>query len=202
MSRTYRCKVKKDLKEVHKTADEIRYRISLLDKKHLGILKPDEMEEIYRAALKEMGASEESDGTLVLEVDGIKITINTKDKTATARLEEEIEIKAEAQKTVKVYDVNDDRQKAQKEAEKAVEKVLKKELDQKIRDKKAAQTQKTREQLNRADGAVREKLRQAANEAYKKALREKASRMGNITEDREETLENGNQRLTLAIEIA
>ena len=57
MSKTYRCRVKKDVRVVSRASDEVEYKVSLLD-----ILNPEEMEEQYRKALQSMGAKETADG--------------------------------------------------------------------------------------------------------------------------------------------
>ncbi len=192
MSKTYRCRVKKDIREVHSVEDEIEYKVSLLD-----ILDQDEMEEEYRKALRSLGADEDSDGNIVLDVDGVEVTVDTSSKKATARVDGKEEIEIHVDKEVKVFDWGDNERRAQEEAEKVTENEMKAEVEDKIK----AHEKKVRGKLNAAGDKIKEKLREAANEAHKSALRKKAERIGRVTVDQEDGMENGDQRLTIEIEV-
>jgi hypothetical protein len=192
MSKTYRCRVKKDIRETHRTADTIELKISLLD-----ILDPKEMEGMYRKALKDTGAKENADGTLELKVDGVTVTVDPKEKTAVGRVEGKKDIEIHVDKEVQVYNIRDNEKVAQAMAEKKVAD----EIAADVANKKKELEEKVKSTLDAAEEKVKEKLREAANEAHKAALRKKADRMGKVTVNREEELGNGDKRLTLEIEL-
>lgn len=193
MSKTYRCRVKQDIRETHRCADTIELKISLLD-----ILDPDEMDGIYRKALKDAGAKERPEGTLELKVDCVTVTIDPKEKTAVVRADGTKEIEVHVDKEVNVYQVRDNEQVAQGMAEKKVAD----EIAADIEKQKKVLEEKVKSTLDAAEEKVKEKLREAANEAHKAALRKKADRMGKVTVNKEEELGNGDKRLTLEIELA
>ena len=196
MSKTYRCRVKKDIQEVHRVQDELEYKLGLLD-----ILPPEEMEKDFRKALEDMGAREEEDGSLTLEIEGIQVTVDTEEKKAIARVGEEKEISVEVEREVYVFDWGDNKENAQRTAEQEQGKGLEQELARKLEQEKEKHERRVRGKLEGAREKIQEKLREAVNETHKNALRKKASRMGKILADREEEQANGDQRLTLEIEL-
>ena len=192
MSKTYRCRVKKDIREIVRKSDEIEYKVSLLD-----ILDPDEMTEEYKKALKSLGAKESPDGKLSLDVDGVTLTVDPKEKTVKARLEDEKEVRESIDREVDVFEWTDAREAAQKKAEEDVSK----EFDKKIEAEGKVIEDQVRRKLEKAEEKIREKLREAANEAHKAALRKKAHKIGRVIQDREESMENGDKRMSIEIEI-
>ena len=192
MSKTYRCRVQRDVRVVSRVADEVKYKVNLLD-----ILDPEEMEAEYRQALRAMGAREEEGGGMVLDLDGVRVCVDPGEKTATAGVNEEEEISISVNRDVRVFQWEDSEEKARQEAEKRTDA----EITNEMAKKKKHHEQDVRDRLEGADRIIREKLREAANEAHKSALRKKADRMGRIMSNKDETLENGDKRLTLEIEI-
>lgn len=192
MSKTYRCRVKKDIRETLSSEDSVGYAIGLLD-----TLDPAEMAAEFRKALIAAGAAERGDGGLSLEVAGVTVTVNAAGRTATARVARKDELRESVDKVVDEYSVRDSEKAAQKKAEAAVDGEIRERVAEARRDHAAG----IAEALRKADPAIRKALRAAANEANKAALRKKAGCMGVVTADREEILPNGDRRLTLEITV-
>ena len=192
MSKTYRCRVKKDIRETLSSEDSVGYAIGLLD-----TLDPGEMAAEFRKALIAAGATETGDGRLALEVEGASVTVNADGGTATARIARKDELKESVDKVVDAYSVRDNGASAQKTAEATVDG----EIRERVAEARRAHAAETAEALRKADPAIRKALRAAANEANKAALRKKAGRLGVVTADREENLPNGDRRLTLEISV-
>jgi len=192
VSKTYRCRVRKDVSVVSKAADEVRYKVGLLD-----ILDPDEMREHYRKSLQALGAQEGKDGKFVVEVAGAKVTVDPNARSAVAEVAEKERITVSTDRVVAVRNVQDDEAAARQEAERRVGQ----ELAAEAAKRKRSHEERVRGKLDAADEAVRAKLREAANEAHKSALRAKADRLGKVMADKEETLANGDKRVTLEVEL-
>lgn len=191
MSKTYRCRVRKDIKEVIRRSDEIEYKVSLLD-----ILDPDDMSEEYKKALEAVGAREDPDGKMVMDIDGVTVTVDPKEKTVKARLEEEKTVSEKVDKVVDVFEWTDLRESAQQQAEDDVDK----EIREKLEEEGKTVEEQAKKKLEAAEEKIREKLREAANEAHKSALRRKAKRIGRILSEKEESAQNGDRRMVIEIE--
>lgn len=193
MSKTYRCRVKKELREVHRARDQVHYRgLGLLD-----VLDPQDMEDVYRQALKDMGASEKSDGSLSLRVGEATVRVDPKQRTAEVSVSEDKEVRTKVDREEKIFEWSESREKAQKKAEEKVDREAGGELEKKKKD----HDEEVRSKLDQVEDRVKEQLRRAANEAHKAALRRKAGRMGTVTVDKEDELANGDRRLTLEVEL-
>jgi len=192
MSKTYKCRVKKDITETHRVSDEIEYKIRLLD-----ILDKEDMAEEYEKVLKDMGGKKKKDGNLEIEIDGVKITIDVKKQNVKAKVDEKEKISENVDKELEIYDYDYNENIAHKKAEEIIEKDIK----EKINKRKAEHEVKVREKLEKAEEKIKEKLREATNETHKRALRRKADSMGKVIVDQENKLKNGDNQLVLEVEI-
>ena len=76
------------------------------------------------------------------------------------------------------------------------------EVAPRLEEEKQRHQKEVRGRLDQADERIRTRLRQASNKAHESALRIKASRLGRVVTDQEETTETGDKKLTLEIELA
>lgn len=192
MSKTYKCRIKKDIVESHRVSDEIEYNLGLLD-----ILPPEEMEDIYKEAVKNSGGVEKEDKNLEISIDSITITIIPSEKKARVRISEEKKIAIHIDREEKVFEYSDSEVKAQKKAEEKADREINAELNKQKED----HINKVKKKLADSEEKVKEKLREISNEVHKNALRKKAGALGRINLDREEKLSEGDNRLTIEIEI-
>lgn len=193
MSRTYRCRVQKDLTITVRARDSITLRLGLHE-----LVGEDETNEILRKVLEEAGGRVGDDGQVTLGIEGVQVVVDVEGRTAEASLGEDYELEASADEIVDSYSHADDKRAAQAAAEARVERDLKAELQ---RRKEAAEAA-TRAKLDAAEEAIRQTLREASAKTEIESLRRKAERMGRllgITE--EEDPKTGDRQVVIELEL-
>ncbi|MCP4750857.1 MAG: hypothetical protein GY866_08190 [Proteobacteria bacterium] len=192
MSRTYRCRVKRDLTEVIKERDSIVYRL-----KRLPVADKKKMNRWFRRALLEDGAGENEDGTLEMEFDGVRVEIDLEKEEvrATSEIEDELHIRIDEERSE--YDYGDNKERAQEKAEKHVDReIAKKVKATRARHKKAAVGK-----LNEAQDQIKERIRTAENKVVEKALDEKTKTLGKNVQKEEEVEIDGGKRLVWSVNL-
>lgn len=192
MSRTYRCHVKKDIEKTYQVGEKLEYQLSFLN-----ILEEEEIQNILKNTLKELGGQSTNSQEIQLNVDGETVIFDIKNKKASILVNEKTTVRTSIDTEIEVYNFYDNPQEAQEEAEKKAEVHLQKELE----NKKAYKIQQIKEKIDRKEKKLRTKLREIINEVNKNILRKKASQIGKILEDKEEILPNNTNRLTLEVEV-
>ncbi len=192
MSKTYICRVKRDLREVLREEDRVVYRVRLLP-----VADKEKMKKWFKDSLIKDGARENEDGTLGMELDGVKveIDIDKEEVRVVSETGEEVNIKKDEQK--KIYNVADNEQAAQKKAQEDVDN----EVAQEIKEHRDRLRKKAVKALNEAEGKVKTKIRRAENDAIKKGLDEKAHGLGQVVDVDESTEGNGDKRTVWRIRL-
>ena len=196
MSKTYRCKVRVDLKERVRSRDAVEYELDvgrLLGKK--------EESELLRAKLREAGGVEQ-DGKIALEIEGVKVEVDPATGKVTAEVGSEREVEIHVDEERKVWNVRDQAEEAQRGAQKQAEK----EAEDKLEAKKAAARNdldgQVRGKLGRATPAIVRRLREVRAEVEKEAILRKAGRLGTVLGKHEsEDKATGDRTLTVDVNL-
>jgi hypothetical protein len=196
MSKSYRCRVKVDLRERVAARDAVAYEIDIgriLGKKAEAAL--------LRKALLDLGG-EEQDGKVVLEVEGVRVTVDPETGEAQASVEDEGDVRRHVDEERKVFNVRDDEAAAKEKAQADAEKEAKVSLEQEKAALQKTLDDKVRDTLKAAGPAIVRRLRVARGETEKAALEEKARQLGTVVSKREtEDPKRGDRSLVIEIEL-
>ncbi len=193
MSRTYRCRVQKDLSTSVRARDSITLTLGLRD-----LVGEEETNQILREALEALGGGSDEAGRVQLDIDGVRVTVDPAERSAELSVGEDYELQVSVDTVVDSYNYGDDEEAAQAAAEARVESQLKASLNT----KRAAAEAETRERLDAAEGAVRAVLREATARTEIESLRRKAERMGRILSvTEEEDPKTGDRQVVIELEL-
>lgn len=196
MSKTYTCRVKKDLREEVREEDRVVYKL-----KPLPVADKEKMRNWMREALLEDGATSNADSTLSLDVEGVKVEIDLEKDEVRIVAETTEDIHVEKDEKRRVYDLLDNEKRAREKAEAQVEQELATEMEK----AKAASLKRLRdtvsEALRQAEEEVKRRIRSAENIAIEKGLDEKARDFGEILDKEEAVDSEGNHRVVWRIKM-
>lgn len=192
MSKTYRCRVKRDLTDIIREKDRIVYRLRLLP-----VADKEKMKQWFRQALIDDGANENEDGTLEMDMDGVRVEIDVENDEVKIVSETEDDLHIQIDEDRKVYNRADNEEKAQEKAEEDVNKEVKKTIE----DKQKEVRDKAVKILREAEGKVKTRIRKAENKTIEKGLDEKADSMGDVVQKEEEAGVNGDRRVIWRVRL-
>ncbi len=198
MSKTYTCKVKIDLREEVREEDRIVYKPILLP-----VASQEKLRQWIREALLDDGATVNADGTLSLEIEGVRVEIDLEKDQVEARIiaESSEDIHIEKDEERKVFDIRDDEEKARKTARDQVAEEAAGEMSEAREAARAQLREKARETLREASREVKRRVRTAVNIAIEKGLDETAHELGDV-QDKEEAVDpKGDHRLVWRIRL-
>jgi hypothetical protein len=196
MSRTYRCKVRVDLKERVRARDAVEYEIDLG-----RVLGKQEESELLRQKLRAAGGVEH-DGKIALDVRGVTVEVDPATGKVKAEVKADGDVEVHIDEERRVWNARDSAPTAQKRAQAAAED----EARERMAAEKAA-TQGTLEgqvrgQLGRATPEIVRRLRQVRAEVEKEAVVRKAQRLGTVLDTHEsEDAATGDRTLTVDVEL-
>jgi hypothetical protein len=144
-----------------------------IDVELLGIIAEGDMNSLLQQQLESDGWKRQSDGTMVLEKDGVRASLDKDCKKITVTLEK--------QRKVTARGISD------QEAKKALEGV-------------ASQTEEAlKRELVKAEGDIREGVDKAIQRVYVEALKKKAASIGTIEGMQESRREDGEYEITIRV---
>jgi hypothetical protein len=196
MSKTYRCRVKVDLKERVLARDAVEYEIGLG-----RVLGKKEEAEILRQKLREAGGVEH-DGKLALDIGGVRVEVDPESGKVTAEVAADGEVEHQVDEERKVFNVADSPEQAQRHAQAQAEQQARANLAAKKAAVQGELDGKVRGKLGQATPEIVRKLREVRAEVEKEAVVRKAERLGTIVgRHEEEDKATGDRKLTLEIEL-
>jgi hypothetical protein len=189
MSRSYRIAIKETLRRVIRAEDRVSTQLEILE-----VLPCDEMAELLARELEQRGF-ERRDGELVRDQDGIKVSVDPATGTVTVSSESSREVELQQQKEDRAWD---DVGPSAKEVRDRLKKAAKDDLEKKADEKTSELQTEVTDRLEKQLGELRRELDQAVNRVTAEALKQKASRMGQIKEMSEDP-QTGS--LTIVVEV-
>ena len=196
MSKTYRCRVKVDLKERVLARDAVEYEIGLG-----RVLGKKEEAGILRQKLREAGGVER-DGKIALEIGGVRVEVDPETGKVTAQVEAGREVEHHVDEERKEYNVADSAEQAQKRAQARAEEQARATLAAKKAAVKDELDGKVRAELGRATPEIVRRLREVRAEVEKEAVVRKAEKLGTVVARHEsEDKATGDRTMTVEIEI-
>lgn len=156
----------------------------------LPLLEDAEMRQLLKHILKARGWTEAEDGSLSKDIDGALATLSADGKELRLRQAESAEVSTSA--TVRV-----DRSKSR--AEESAKKLLKEQLGA-LKDKEEGRLRgEALRKLTALEPELRAELQRALNQTYRRALEEKARRMGELESLQERGDEGGSYEVTVVV---
>jgi len=189
MSRAYRIQVKESETRNVKTDDEICTQLEILE-----ILPPEDMEVLLKEELKKKGFTEQPDGSMVRnEEDGTTIVVEPCGEVR-IKVEKTEQISKEADKEGRGWD---DMGPDQKSMRQTISEELKKKIDKQFEEDRKRMQEEVSKKLEQKIQEIQPELGQVINQLTKEALKQKAHKMGTITE----ISENEAGDMTIKLEV-
>lgn len=192
MSKTYTCRVKRDLSELIREKDRVVYRLRLLP-----VGDREKMKDWFRQALTEDGAKGDQ-RKLHFEIDGVQVEVDLEEDQIRIVSESTQDLHIEKDEERKIYNVADDERAAQQKAEEQVDQ----EIEREVREARDRIRKQAAQRLREAEVKVKSRIRKAENEAIKKALDEKAHSLGEVLDVEESEEINGDKRIAWRIRLS
>jgi len=196
MSKSYRCRVKVDLKERVAARDAVEYELDLG-----RILGKKEEAALLRQKLRAAGGVEQ-DGKIALEIGGVRVEVDPDTGQVRAEVEAGRAVEHAIDEERQVYNVRDSAEQAHRSAQAAAEQQARSALEAK---KAAVQNEldgQVRGRLGRAAPQIVRRLREVRAQVEKAAMERKAARLGTVVARHEsEDKATGDRSLTLEVEL-
>jgi hypothetical protein len=196
MSKTYRCKVRVDLKERVRARDAVEYEIDLG-----RVLGKQEESELLRQKLRAAGGTEQ-DGKLALDIGGVTVEVDPATGKVTAEVNADGEVAVHVDEERQVWNVRDSAEQAQRSAQAEAESEARARL---LAEKTATEgtlAGQVRGKLGRATPEIVRRLREVRAEVEKEAVVRKAQRLGTVLGTHEsEDKATGDRTLTVDVEL-
>ncbi|MBN2576082.1 MAG: hypothetical protein JXP73_16080 [Deltaproteobacteria bacterium] len=196
MSKTYRCKVRVDLKERVRARDAVEYEIDLG-----RVLGKQEEGELWRQKLREAGGVEK-DGKIALDVGGVAVEVDPATGKVTAEVKADDDVEVHLDEERRVWNAQDSAEAAQKRAQATAEQEARERMAAEKTAAQGALDGHVRGQLGRAAPEIVRRLREVRAEVEKEAVVRKAQRLGTVLgthESRDEA--TGDRTLTVDVEL-
>lgn len=196
MSKTYRCKVRVDLKERVRARDAVEYEIDLG-----RVLGKQEESELLRQKLRAAGGVEK-DGKIALDIGGVRVEVDPATGKVTAEVGADGDVEVRIDEERQVWNVRDNAEAAQKSAQAEAENEARQRLAAEKATKQGALEGRVRGKLGRATPEIVRRLREVRAEVEKEAVVRKAQRLGTVLGTHESQDEaTGDRTLTVDVEL-
>jgi hypothetical protein len=187
MSRAYRIKVSETVTRVVHVEDGIEGPVDLL-----GILPPEDMNELLRQQLQTDGFERQEDGSMVKKLDEVIIEISPQERRIKASVDQEEEVTAKVKLDGTSY------QETRRQAKKDLSTEAQAQAEAQINEERERLQRTVTDQLTGGIQNIQNELDQAINRTTAEALKRRAAQLGEIEEISEDN-ETGSLQIRVKV---